>query len=137
MPHRLYPQVAARADSRCEYCLAPEAISPDRFQVEHVLPRARGGSDDFANLALACAACNRRKSQATQALDVETWTIVALFSPRQDVWDTHFRIHLTPDGITIVGLTPTGRATVQRLDTNDPHVVSARVRWSAVGLFPP
>lgn len=137
MPHRLYPQVAGRANYRCEYCLAPEATSPGRFQVGHIVPRVQGGSDDLANLALACSACIRRKSQATLALDVETSTVVPLFKPRRDVWDTHFRFHLATDGITIVGITPSGRATVQRLGMNDPHIVDARLLWWRLELFPP
>lgn len=30
-------------------------------QIEHVIPRARGGSEGLDNLVLACAACNREK----------------------------------------------------------------------------
>ncbi len=29
--------------------------------VEHILPRGHGGSDELANLALACASCNHQK----------------------------------------------------------------------------
>lgn len=30
-------------------------------QVDHIQPRARGGSDDPSNLAAICGSCNRRK----------------------------------------------------------------------------
>lgn len=33
-------------------------------QVDHVIPRAEGGSDDPANLAAICDPCHRAKSQA-------------------------------------------------------------------------
>lgn len=33
----------------------------DLWQVEHVKPRAAGGTDDLENLALAHASCNRVK----------------------------------------------------------------------------
>jgi HNH endonuclease len=49
----LYPLVAERAVYRCEYCHAPEIIFNFPFEVEHILPQARGGSDDLNNLALA------------------------------------------------------------------------------------
>ena len=137
MPHRLYQQVAERADYRCEYCLAPEEVSPDRFQVEHIRPRVRGGSDDLVNLALSCSTCNRRKAQAIQGLDPGTLTVVSLFNPREDDWEDHFRIRSAPGGIVIVGLTPIGRATVAQLAMNDAHAVSARGLWSLLGLFPP
>jgi hypothetical protein len=111
-----------------------------RFEVEHIVPRAHGGSDDLSNLALACSPCNGRKSQATQGLDATTLTIVRLFNPRQDIWDVHFRIRDTggeTGGYWIDGLTPTGRATVDRLGMNDGHVVLARALWALAGLFPP
>jgi hypothetical protein len=137
MPHRLYPQVARRAGSRCEYCKAPEAVSPDLFQVEHVWRRVRGGPDEIENLALSCPPCNRRKSSATHAIDPITGTAVPLFNPRRDDWRAHFRIDRAPAAFTIVGLTPTGRATVHRLGMNDSHTVSARVLWALAKLFPP
>ena len=136
MPHRLYPQVALRAGYRCEYCRAPEVVSADRFQVEHVRPRARGGTDDLPNLAPSCSPCNRRKSQALFAPDPATGTIVPIFNPRQDAWETHFRLRPTVAGVTILGLTPTGRATVERLVMNDDHAVRARSLWVLLDLFP-
>ena len=32
-----------------------------RASIEHIVPRAHGGRDDLANLALACAACNHER----------------------------------------------------------------------------
>jgi hypothetical protein len=37
------------------------------LQVEHLTPRARGGSDRVSNLALACEGCNQRKGNQTAA----------------------------------------------------------------------
>jgi hypothetical protein len=139
MPHRLYEQVAARGSHRCEYCGAPEAISPDRFEVEHILPRVLGGSDEMPNLALSCSPCNRRKSQATNAVDPasEPLAEVPLFNPRLDIWRLHFTVAPTVGGIQIVGRTAQGRATVSRLGMNDAHAVRARLLWMVLGLFSP
>ena len=41
------------------------------IEVDHILPRARGGSDELDNLALACGWCNRYKSSYTSIYDVE------------------------------------------------------------------
>ena len=57
-----YQAIAERAAYRCEYCHAPEIVFNFPFEVEHVLPQARGGTDVLANLALACHACNLFKS---------------------------------------------------------------------------
>src|SRR5687767_2645852 len=105
MPHRLYPTVAVRADHRCEHCAAPEVIAADRFQVEHIVPRSRGGSDELPNLALSCPPCNRRKARAMHGLDPETRTTAALFHPRRDSWDDHFLTTILEHGITIDGRT--------------------------------
>lgn len=48
---------------RCAYCGATGVP----LQVEHVVPRARGGSDRVSNLALACAVCNQAKGTQTAA----------------------------------------------------------------------
>jgi hypothetical protein len=135
MPHRLYRAVAARAAHRCEYCLAPEAISPGEFNVEHVWPRRRRGSDDLSNLALACGPCNRRKSSATHGIDPDSDMSVPLFNPRRDDWDEHFEFSLKTGDI--VGRTPTGRATVARLAMNHSHAVDARLLWVLIGWYPP
>jgi hypothetical protein len=37
------------------------------LQVEHIVPRARGGSDRVSNLTLACTPCNERKGTQTAA----------------------------------------------------------------------
>ena len=46
---------------RCAYCGAKDTP----LQVEHIVPRARGGSDRVSNLTLACAPCNTRKGTQT------------------------------------------------------------------------
>ena len=47
----------------CVYCGAKGVP----LQVEHVIPRARGGSDRVSNLVLACAECNQAKG--AQSID--------------------------------------------------------------------
>src|SRR4051812_9099051 len=108
MPHRLYPQVAARAGHRCEYCRAPEEERSTEFEVEHVVTRALGGGDDLDNLALACGSCNRHKGQSIQGIDPVTGLRAPLFDPRGESWIEHFDFIDTE--ATVVGLSPTGRA---------------------------
>ena len=50
------------------HCGGCRMIFPFRnFEVDHVVPRAKGGSDHVDNLQLLCGACNRAKGTGTQA----------------------------------------------------------------------
>ncbi len=48
---------------RCAYC-GNEAT---RWEVDHIIPRSRGGSDRISNLALSCHECNQEKGDRTAA----------------------------------------------------------------------
>ena len=112
-PPRICADVEQRAAWRCEYCHAPQRVSGYRFHLEHIIPRAQGGSDAPSNQALACATCNLAKADRTAGIDPRTEVQVALFNPRTHVWEDHFR--WAKDQQTILGRTPTGRATIATL----------------------
>jgi hypothetical protein len=115
--------VRTRAAERCEYCRLPQAAVPLlTFHVEHIIPRQHGGSDDAANLALACPWCNRGKGPNLSGRDEETQTIVPLFNPRTQSWTEHFAYR----GPIIVGQTPLGRATVRVLAMNRADALQMR-----------
>jgi len=67
LPHRKVPATRAAVMLRdayvCQYCGA----TPGRqnLTVDHVVPRSRGGSHDWDNLATACTRCNQRKGART------------------------------------------------------------------------
>lgn len=135
IPAKLRQYVIRRAHGRCEYCRCPVSFSPDSFSVEHIIPRARGGTDDPDNLALSCQGCNNLKSTSIEALDPAGDEIVSLFHPRQQHWDEHFT--WSEDFSLVVGLTPTGRATVQKLRLNRRGVVNLRRALTMYGEHPP
>lgn len=124
---RWYDAVAKRALHRCEYCHAPESFFNHRFEIEHIIPQARGGSTHLDNLALCCSACNSRKLAFEMGIDVITGQEVPLFNPRTQNWDEHF--HFSADGLILEGLTSIGRATIERLDMNHSRQVRARLLW--------
>jgi hypothetical protein len=104
----------------------PQAATPlIPFHVEHIVSRQHGGTDDASGLALACDRCNAHKGPNLTSIDPDTRTVVALFSPRRDVWTDHFMVR---EG-EILGLTPTGRATVRLLNMNAPRRVELRQEW--------
>ena len=132
-PH--YPLVAERAAHRCEYCHAPEVVFNVPFEVDHVFPVSKGGSDTLVNFALACRSCNLWKSDEVTAVDPNTQEEVPLFNPRVQSWREHFELQTEPP-FRLVGKTPTGRATIVRLCINTPLQLVARSQWIVLGIFP-
>jgi ATP adenylyltransferase len=57
-------QVLAAARGRCALCGATSIER--RIEVDHIIPRSRGGSNDISNLQALCDVCNRGKSNTDQ-----------------------------------------------------------------------
>lgn len=127
--------VAEEAGHRCGYCQAQEAVLGMPFEIEHITPEAMGGSSETDNLWLACPRCNRYKAARTHAVDPEDGQPVPLFDPRRQRWDQHFAWQA--GGVFVVGLTATGRATVDALQMNNAFTVRSRRIWIAWGWHPP
>ncbi len=135
IPAWLRQRVAAQARYRCGYCLTAEAVTGTPLVIDHLIPEALGGATEETNLWLACSQCNLHKGDRITARDPLTEAWAPLFDPRRQIWGEHFRWSAAGD--EIVGLTPTGRATVQALRLNRPLLVRARRAWAEVGWHPP
>lgn len=123
------------ANFLCEYCHTNEYWQYVRFTIDHLTAISDGGKDDFENLALACFHCNRRKSNKQFAVDIETGQIPALFHPRLHLWSERFI--WSADGLQIIPLTATGRATVELLELNRERVLRIRSADVSVHRHPP
>jgi hypothetical protein len=107
-----------------------------RLEIEHIIPISKGGTSDESNLWLSRPLCNSAKSDRVSAVDPQTGCTVPLFHPRLQVWSEHFR--WSEDGLRIVGLTPSGRATVAALHLDsDPDALLVRSYWIEAGWHPP
>lgn len=131
---RLRRLVKERADSCCEYCISQEAYSPDPFSVEHIIPFNAGGNNAEKNLALACQGCNNLKYNKTLAADPITLQDAPLFNPRMDLWPEHFTWN--HDFSELLGLTPTGRATIAALRLNRENIANLRLVLVVAGKIP-
>ncbi len=116
-------RVREAACDRCGYCLSSQQYVMGKLETEHIIPLARGGSNDESNLWLSCSLCNRYKGAQIAGGDPYSGETVALFNPRTQVWSEHFR--WSRDGAHILGLTPIGRATVEALRLNNDVAVLA------------
>lgn len=131
----LRARVRAQAGNRCGYCLARQEYVSWVLEIDHIVPKSKGGTDDEENLWLACHSCNLFKSDQTHGRDSLTGRQVRLFNPRRQQRRRHFR--WSDDGDFIIGRTACGRATVVALNLNNLVTVTVRRNWIAAGWHPP
>jgi hypothetical protein len=117
-------EVRLRAANTCEYCGLRQEHSPlAPLQVEHVISRKHGGSDDLENLALACIDCNLAKGTNIAGIDPASGKLTELFHPRREFWSDHFEWQ----GAQLVGKTAIGRTTIEVLCINSEQQVQLRL----------
>jgi hypothetical protein len=127
IPVALQRQVRTYFAYRCAYCLTAEHLTVSIFEFEHIIPLSANGSTTFENLCLSCPTCNRYKAQRQRALDPLANESVPLFHPHQQKWEEQYA--WDKDGVIIIGLTSTGRATITALKMNRPQLVRVRQLW--------
>src|SRR5262245_27508821 len=115
VPASLRRAVVKRAARRCEYCRLAQAGQAATF-----------------HLALACVACSLHKGARCTAPDPATGDDAPIFNPRSQHWNEHFPW----EGVRVVGLTATGRATAAALQMNRPIVLAIRVEEVLAGRHP-
>ena len=120
----LRSKIVKRARGCCEYCRSQAKFGMQSFSIEHIVPNSKGGKSDENNLALACQGCNNRKYTKIEGIDPVTGEKVALFNPRTQKWQEHFAWN--GDFTFIIGITPTGRVTVEEIGLNREGLVNLR-----------
>lgn len=130
----LRQQVTERAQGLCEYCQTAQLIVVT-MEIDHIVPQVANGETEFSNLCLTCRNCNGFKKDHQTGIDPHTDQEIPLFNPRMQVWSEHFR--WSEDGTLMIGLTPTGRATIERLRINREGVAASRLLWVQAGWHPP
>ena len=132
IPVYLRRLVIQRAGNRCEYCRISQIGQVATFHIDHIVPVVAGGETVAENLALARVSCSLRKGARQELEDLETGQVVSIFNSRQQLWKEHFAWK----GLQVVGLTATGRATVQALDLNRPTMLAIRSEEELLGRHP-
>ncbi|MFK7982802.1 MAG: HNH endonuclease [Saprospiraceae bacterium] len=140
MPRKYIPKkkkelVFIRAKYRCEYCQSRADVALETFEIEHILPVTKSGSDDLRNLALACRGCNSRKAIRNWIIDKTTNKKVLLFNPRIEKWKEHFE--WSSDFLKVKGKTLMGKVTVDALQLNRLGVVNIRKLMILGKIHPP
>jgi len=135
IPEDIRQRVRESANNQCGYCRSLQKYVLGILEIDHIIPKAVGGSDNEENLWLACRLCNSYKGMQTHAKDPLTNRKVRLFNPRKQTWVRHFT--WSDSGAYISGLTASGRATVVALQLNNPYAVAVRQAWISAGWHPP
>ncbi len=108
-----------------------EQLTLDRLLLEYQAQALRRGQ--------AAALLQRRGYDMADPIVLNRLPCAALtfplFNPRTQNWQEHFM--WSRDGTQVIGLTPTGRATVLALQINSSLRVLARQRWVLTGRHPP
>ncbi|MFZ4555280.1 MAG: HNH endonuclease [Pseudanabaena sp.] len=61
IPAEVKKYVFDRNGYQCQSCHEID-LSAKKLQIDHIIPKAKGGTDDISNLQTLCAKCNREKS---------------------------------------------------------------------------
>ena len=75
-------RVAQHAGNRCGYCLTHEVVSGIPLTLEHIIPKALGGTDVEDNLWLSCRLCNETKGIQIGGVDRASGDVATFFNPR-------------------------------------------------------
>jgi hypothetical protein len=135
IPRAVRRLVRERAGRRCEYCQHPDSLTTAPYVCEHVPPRVKGAGDTPDELAWSCPYCNGYKHIKTHARDPQSNRLMPLFNPRRQKWSQHFA--WSDSYLNIIGLTATGRATVEALKLNREELVNLRGALLLTGDHPP
>lgn len=77
-PDRVRQILIRLYNSRCQYCLNEYSTG---LEVEHIIPRSKGGTDSLENYTIACSSCNSRK-RALELSDPGKSLLIALATAR-------------------------------------------------------
>jgi hypothetical protein len=133
IPASLRELVIQRAKNRCEYCGISQLGQVATFHIDHIVPVVAGGGTVQENLALACVSCSLRKGARQLVTDPKTGKSVPVFHPRHQQWNEHFAWN----DCQVIGLTVTGRATIQALDLNRAIMIAIRAEEKLLDRHPP
>jgi len=135
IPDLLRDAVHERDGYMCAYYKTAAKVVADDMTIDHVVPESLGGPTKLDNLCMACWRCNLIKGQRIVGTDPESGEVVRFFHPVQERWAEHFA--WKDGGITMEGLTPTRRATVDGLKLNRIALKESCELWIGAGWHPP
>jgi 5-methylcytosine-specific restriction endonuclease McrA len=80
-----------RDEGTCQYC--GKHVTTQEYQLEHVIPRSKGGETVWLNVVLACERCNTAKADRTPA-QAKMPLLRQPFVPKVDDPRYQFKLHI-------------------------------------------
>jgi hypothetical protein len=117
-------------------------VANQALEVEHIVPRSRGGSDRINNLALACHACNQAKGNQTAAEFRYAEVQVHAKQHLADVVAMNATRYALVERLSALGLPVTGRSggrtrwNRERFGLPRTHAIAALCVGDMVGVEP-
>ena len=106
-------EVLKAARSRCELCGISHAEKA--LEVDHIVPRSKGGEDDLSNLQALCYSCNAMKRDRD---DTDFRSVVASYDVREQGC-----VFCATEDVTIVGERKLAKAIRDRFPVTEGHVL--------------
>lgn len=122
----LYPAGLSGLAPTCYLC--GEAPT---YVVEHVLPRSRGGADEWSNVGGACNRCNLRKSNRILDFTAEQKERFAV--QQASFRRAYERALKTPDALLVADAT--AGSWLDGFDDSDPEMTDGAAPWIAHGAM--
>ena len=105
-------------DFQCGYCGVREEQVGAQLTMDHYIPVAHGGTDDYENLVYACHTCNGFKSDFMPESPTRR-----VLHPKRDDFASH--IQEIDDGV-LAGLSSVGLFHIEKIKLNRPQLVQRR-----------
>ena len=110
---------------QCIYCAA--RIMPRTTQIDHLIPLARGGPNDFSNLQALCRPCNRRKGVHTDAEFRQRYATLISKTPRSMPHS-----YIPQSEFVAVTRQTSAPEAVQLIQSNRDYANSTKIRVGAI-----
>jgi 5-methylcytosine-specific restriction endonuclease McrA len=85
-----------RDQNQCQYC--KKILPTEKLTLDHVIPKSRGGENNWENLVTACEKCNQRKGNRTTAV-AKMFPLCSPSRPKDSILRTVKKENISPKWI--------------------------------------
>ena len=83
-------QIHDKCKGICAHCGRPISIGED-FSLEHVIPLAKGGTNDYSNMVALCRECNKEKGDDIVSADYYSYAPPLVYEEIENILDSYYK----------------------------------------------